>query len=105
MLVIRFRNLESSSLAKQVIHDRLAPIISKFSHETKDLVFHVFVELLISLDSNGTDEFHINLTTKNNSKILIDLSERSSSLYQATAKIASSLEKKLGQNVYRKYLK
>jgi ribosome-associated translation inhibitor RaiA len=105
MLVFRFRNLDSSFLAKQIIHDKITPIISKFTKETHDIVFHVFIELSISLDSVKPDEFHINLSTKSNKKILIDLSEKSSSLYLATEKIANSLEKTLNNTIQRKFRK
>lgn len=87
---IVFKNLESSELARQIVQDRIGPIISKF----RSLIGHnvtVTLEMENSPLQPGPDLFTVSILINGSTHKFLKMEKADGNLYHAVAMVADGI--------------
>lgn len=104
MLIVKFKNLEKSAMAEELVYDRIQPLIEKFKDLQKSRIV-VTLEMQNSALQAGPDFFLVKLNIFSGQFDGITLSKTDSNLYVALAKISEHMLEKLNRSGDRKRVK
>lgn len=90
MIKVIHKNLKKSSLAEQIVGDRLGAVIEKFPELRLQSVTAI-LEMENSPVQAGKDVFHVRVIVQPFGKAPVILNKKSEQLYQATAMLADRL--------------
>lgn len=96
MIQIIFKNLEKSELAREVVHERVNPLVEKFE-QLKDSKITVTLEMENSPFQSGPDLFKVKLHIANGKFKGVTITKSDSNLYKALAEIVDHLLEKLNR--------
>jgi ribosome-associated translation inhibitor RaiA len=96
MLKIVFKNMESSQLVKDIVHERISPIIEKFpSLEGHNIT--LTLEMENSPKQAGPDLFTVSSVVRGKTYKGLKIKRSSGNFYHATAELADGLNQLLGR--------
>ena len=100
MIKVVFKNLEKSELAKNIVTERLSPILEKFSH-IRDHRITVTLEMENSPSQAGPDYFTVSTMINGPLYKNIKLEKSSENLYLATAAASDGIQALLGKKTIK----
>ncbi len=100
MLKIVFKNMETSQLAKDIVHEKISPILNKFpSLEGHRII--LTLEMENSPRQAGPDLFTVSSMVRGKTYKMLKIKKSSSNFYHATAELADGLNELLSQESSR----
>ncbi len=96
MILVKFKNLEKSEIARQAVEDRADLLIEKFPDLTNSKI-QVFLEMQNSPHQAGPDLFKVNLHVSGGRYDGITIEKADPNLYVALAEVADHMLEKLNR--------
>ncbi len=100
MLKIVFKNMESSQLAKDIVQEKISPILKKFPSLEGHSV-SLTLEMENSPRQAGPDLFTVSLMVRGKTYKMLKMKKSSSNFYHATAELADGFNELLSQESNR----